>query len=206
MPSKETLVIYAASVAHSYSKMSLDDRCAFLRDMYDKTVLEKPFNWTHDQGNGTNWDALKQGKWLRKDGVPGGTSVASQGVAWCGIFATYCLQATGVPAQWKLSTGIDAPKVMLERRSGYYDADKIDRGDICVVKENQHHFIVYRRLGKKLLSYDGNLTGQMIGEGNNPDIDTLRAGVLKQSQYDQSLAGKLMPQHSKYSFTYYRML
>lgn len=206
MPSRESLVIYARSVAHSYATMSMDDRAAFLQDMYEKTVVGKKYDWTHNVGYGTDLDALRQGKWLRKDGRPGGTTVASEGTSWCGIFATYCLRAVGVPAQWGLLTGLDAPKNMLERRSGYYTPDDIGPGDICVVKENQHHFIVHGRAGKKLHSYDGNLAGQMIAEGDNPDTDTLRAGVKRQSDYDKSVVGRVLPQSSKYSFFYYRML
>src|SRR5687767_9193125 len=140
MPSKDALIIYARSVALTFANMKAEDRVSFLKDMYDRTLLEKPVNWTHNAGHGTNLDALRQGKWLRKDGVPGGASIASQGTAWCGIFATYCLRAIGVPAQWKLSTGIDAPPGMLEKRAGYFNSDQIRPGDICVVKENQHHF------------------------------------------------------------------
>ncbi len=67
-------------------------------------------------------------------------------------------------------------------------------------------FIVHRREGKKLRSYDGNLNGQKIGEGDNSDIDTPRANVLPQSEYDRSAAGKASPQVSKYSFYFYKML
>ena len=206
MPSKEALVMYAASVAASFGKMKLEDRCSFLKDMYDRTLLERPVNWTHNVGRGTNMDALRAGRWLRKNGIPGGTSVAAEGTSWCGIFATYCLRAIGVPAQWRLLTGLDAPPNMLEKRSGYYHSDEIGPGDICVVKENQHHFIVHRRVGNKLYSYDGNLDGQMIGEGDNPDIDTLRKNVKRQADYDMSPIGKIIPQASKYSFYFYRMV
>jgi hypothetical protein len=185
--------------------MSLEDRCSFLKDMYDSTLLERPVNWTLDTGSGTNLDALHKERWLRKDGTPGGTNVAAQGTAWCGIFATYCLRAIGVQAQWRLNVGIDTPPGVLEKRSGYFASGDIGPGDICVVKENQHHFIVYQRTGNMLYSYDGNLDGQMIGE-RTYDIEVLRAGVKKQSEYDQSAAGKAAPAQSKYSFLYYRML
>lgn len=205
MPSKEALTIYAGSVAASYPRMSLENQCSFLKDMYDKTLLERPVNWTHNVGQGTNLDALQAKKWLRKNGIPGGTSVAREGTSWCGIFATYCLRAIGVPAQWKLSTGIDAPPNMLERRAGFFHSGDIGPGDICVVQENQHHFIVHHRAGNMLHSYDGNLDGQMIGE-RSYSIDTLLAGVKSQAEYDRSLMGKLRPDQSKYSFYFYRML
>jgi len=205
MPSKEALVIYARSVAATFGKMKLEDRCSFLKDMYDRTLLERPVNWTHNAGRGTNLDALRLGRWLRKNGIPGGTSVAAEGTSWCGIFAAYCLRAIGLPAQWRLSTGIDAPKALLEKRPGYFHSDEIGPGDICVVQKNQHHFIVGNRIGKKLFSYDGNLDGQMIGE-RDYDIDNLIEGVKKQTEYDRSIAGTLNPQASKFSFYFYRMV
>lgn len=204
MPSKEALIIYARSVAAYYPTMSLEDQCSFLQDMYDKTLLERPVNWTASGDNGTNLDALRNRKWLRKDGTPGGTSVAAEGTSWCGIFAAYCLRAMGVPAQWKLSTGIDAPKGILELRPGYFQADDISRGDICVIKENQHHFIVHDRAGKTLFSYDGNLDGQMIGE-RNYNVDMLLAGVRKQAEYDKAHPDD-PPGKAKFSFYYYRLL
>ena len=204
MPSKEALAICARSIAHSYPNLSLEDRCSFLKDMYDKTLLERPVNWTHNVGKGTNMDALRQKKWLRKNGVPGGTSIASEGTSWCGIFATYCLRAIGIPAQWRLSTGIDAPKGLLEKRAGFNHSDQIGPGDICVIQENQHHFIVHKRIGNKLYSSDGNLAGQMIGE-RDYDVDTLLAGVKEQAEYDRSYIGKLLPDASKFSFYFYRM-
>jgi len=169
--------------------MSMDDRAAFLKDMYEKTVVGKKYNWTHNVGYGTDLDALRQGKWLRKDGRPGGTTVASEGTSWCGIFATYCLRAVGVPAQWGLLTGIDAPKNMLERRSGYYTPDDIGPGDICVVKENQHHFIVHGRAGKKLHSYDGNLSGQMIAAGHRHLARRRQASVRLRQKRRRTRAG-----------------
>jgi len=205
MPSKESLIIYARSVAAYYPTMSLDNQVSFLQDMYDKTLLERPVNWTLNSGRGTNLDALRSRKWLRKDGTPGGTSNSAEGTAWCGIFATYCLRAIGVPADWKLLKGIDAPPNMLERKSGYFNSDQINRGDICVVKENQHHFIVGRRSGNTLYSYDGNLDGQMIGE-RTYNVDALLEGVKKQAQYDQSDEAKKNPNKSKFSFYFYRLL
>ncbi len=205
MPSKEALAIYSQGIALTWANRNSENRCSFLKDMYDQTLLERPINWTHNAGRGTNLDALKQGKWLRKNGVPGGTSIASEGTSWCGIFAAYCLRGIGVPAQWKLSVGIDAPSTMLERRAGYYHSDQIGPGDICVIQENQHHFIVNKRVGNKLYSSDGNLAGQMIGE-RDYDVNVLLAGVKKQAEYDGSAMGKLLPDASKYSFYFYRML
>lgn len=205
MPSTEALIIYARSVAATYPSMSLDDRCSFLKDMYDRTLLERPVNWTHNIGSGTNLDALRANRWLRKNGMPGGTSIESEGTAWCGIFATYCLRAIGLPAEWKLNVGIHVHGNLLEKKAGFFHADQIKEGDICVVKENQHHFIVYKRAGNKLYSYDGNLPNQMIGE-RDYDIDDLIAGVKAQSEYDRSLMGKIAPDQSKYSFYFYRML
>ena len=204
MPSKEALYIYARSVANSWTNLSLDDQCQFLKEMYDKTLLERPVNWTLNVGNGTNWDALMNKRWLRKDGRPGGTSVTFEGTSWCGIFATYCLRSIGIPAQWTLAEGITAPKELLERRAGYFASDDIMPGDICVVQDNQHHFIVHDRVGQTLFSSDGNLPDQTVGF-RKYEIPTLLKGVKEQITYDQSLMGKLAPDKSKYSFYYYRL-
>ena len=127
MPSKEALVIYARSVAATFGKMKLEDRCSFLKDMYDRTLLERPVNWTHNAGRGTNLDALRAGRWLRKNGVPGGTSVAAEGTSWCGIFAAYCLRVIGLPAQWRLSTGIDAPRLCWKNARDTFTRTRSDR-------------------------------------------------------------------------------
>lgn len=205
MASREALYMYARSVAHAWQGMSLDDQCSFLKDMYDKTLFEKPVNWTHNAGHGTNMDALRSKKWLRKDGTPGGTSTASQGTMWCGIFAAYCLRAIGVPATWTRAEGITAPKALLERRTGYFNHQDIGPGDICVIQENQHHFIVNHRVGNMLHSSDGNLDGQIVGE-RSYSLDKILAGVKAQADYDRSLLGQLSPDKTKYSFYYYRLL
>ena len=205
MPSRESLYIYARSVAHAWAGMKQEDQISFLKEMYDKTMLERPVNWTVNAGKGTNIDALKAKKWLRKDGMPGGTSIASEGTMWCGIFATYCLRAIGVPATWTLAQGITTPKGMLELRPGYFNHQDIGPGDICVIQENQHHFIVNNRVGNVLYSSDGNLDGQIVGE-RNYNIEKLLAGVKAQADYDRSPEGKLKPDLTKYSFYYYRLL
>ena len=204
MPSREALYIYARSVAASWMNMSLEDQCNFLKDMYDKTLIERPVNWTHNIGNGTNWDALLNKRWLRKDGRPGGTNVTFEGTSWCGIFATYCLRAIGIPATWTLAEGITAPKALLEKRAGYFASDDIMPGDICVIQENQHHFIVHDRVDQILFSSDGNLPGQTVGS-RDYSIPQLLKGVKDQMTYDQSIMGKLAPDNTKYSFYYYRL-
>ncbi len=203
MPSKEALMIYARSVAAYYPTMSVELRADYLEDMYN-TAMQVPPHWTLDNGKGTNHDALKQLRWLRKDGVPGGTNTESEGIAWCGIFATYCLRCIGIPALWKQFKGISVDDGSLRLLAGYTNSDQIERGDICVVKTNQHHFIVGDRNGDTLFSYDGNLPGQMIGE-RRYDIAVLREGVKKQADYDKSDEGKANPQSSKYSFYFYKM-
>lgn len=205
MASREALYIYARSVAYSWAGMKREDQLSFLKEMYDKTLLERPVNWTLDTGYGTNMDALRERKWLRKDGRPGGTSISAEGTMWCGIFATYCLRAIGIPAQWTLFKGITVPEGIIERRSGYFNHKDIGPGDICVVQENQHHFIVHDRKENTLFSSDGNLDGQIIGE-RTYNIEKLLEGVKKQAEYDSSIRGMVSPDKTKYSFFYYRLL
>lgn len=164
MPSRDTIIIFARSIAASYKGVQADGSFPSwdtLKDIYDR-AMEKPPDWNIQ--NGANLTALKQGKWMRKDGVPGGTMDTKAGVSWCGIFATYVLQGSGVPVKWKAYHGISPLPPHLERLFGFGNLGKIAPGDICVKGENQHHFIVYRREAQMLYSYDGNLAGQSIGE------------------------------------------
>jgi len=164
MPSRDTMIIFARSVAASYQGVQPDGSFPSwetLKAIYDIS-MENPPDWNIH--NGANLTALKQGKWMRKDGVPGGTNDTAAGVSWCGIFATYILIGSGVPVKWRAFVGISPLKPHLEKLFGFGNYGKIASGDICVTGSNQHHFIVYRREGNMLFSYDGNLAGQSIGE------------------------------------------
>lgn len=215
MPSKDSLVIYARSVATSYGTMSNESKWELLKDIYDK-ALEVPPDWTKKGPTGTNWDAIKAGRWLRKNGVPGGTNVPLEGIAWCGIFATYCLQAIGVPVKWRVNKGItplandkENPSNYLKLHPGYFEADTIGPGDICVKGTNQHHFIVHRRVGNMLHSYDGNLAGQNIGEAKPSDVDELKSKIKAQAEAERKMTPEQLQaanNSSKFSFYFYRLL
>ncbi len=165
MPSKEAMVIYARSIAANYKGIQPDGSFPgweTLKDIYDK-AMENPPDW--DIHNGANLTALKQGKWLRKDGTPGGTNDPALGISWCGIFATYVLQGIGIPVIWRTFVGITPLSPHFQELYGF-GSGKVKRGDICVRDSNNHHFIVYKEEGNMLYSYDGNLAGQKIGEPN----------------------------------------
>ena len=176
MPSRDTLIIYARSIAANYvgaqngSVQSWETLQAIYQD-----AMESPPDWTHNVGKGTNLDAIKAGRWLRKDGTPGGTMNEQEGIAWCGIFATYVLRGCGVPIKWRNMVGPTPLPPYLERLFGFGNRDKIAPGDICVKGANQHHFIVYDRQGNTLYSYDGNLPGQSVGTRTNSvnDVHTI---------------------------------
>jgi len=164
MPSRETIIIAARSIASGYKGVQPDGTFPSwetLKNIYDRAMAIPP-DWAIQSG--ANLKALKAGRWMRKDGRPGGTNEAKPGVSWCGIFATHVLIASGVPVKWHAFTGIAPLPPYLEKLTGFGNWNKIAPGDICVRGENQHHFIIYRRSGNLLYSYDGNLDGQSIGE------------------------------------------
>lgn len=169
MPSKETMIIYARSLAANYKGIQPNGSFPSwetLKDIYDE-AMEVPPDWNIH--NGANLTALKQGRWMRKDGIPGGTNDPGLGVSWCGIFATYVLRGTGIPVKWRAFVGITPRPPYFQELFGFGNWDSINRGDICIRDANNHHFIVYERQGNLLYSYDGNLTGQKVGE---PDFAT----------------------------------
>lgn len=164
MPSRQTIIITARSMVSNYKGVQADGTFPSwdtLKTIYD-TAMQTPPDWKIQ--NGANLNALQQGRWMRKDGTPGGTKEASAGMAWCGIFATYVLICSGVPVKWVAFQGITPLQPHLEKLGGFGNWGKIAPGDICIKGTNQHHFIVYRRDGNLLFSYDGNLDGQSIGE------------------------------------------
>jgi hypothetical protein len=177
MPSKESLIICARSIAFSYQGVQPDGSFPSwetLKAVYDEAMIQPP-DWNIQ--NGANLKALKQGRWLRKDGTPGGTNDSSLGVSWCGIFVTYVLRLCGVPVKWEAFAGITPLAPHLKKLFGFGNRNSITRGDICIKGTNNHHFIVYERKGDSLYSYDGNLMGQKIGEPSFPtpvrDVHTI---------------------------------
>jgi len=148
MPSRTTIIIYARNIASYYVGFQSGSVKSWetLQNIYQE-AMEIPPNWTLNNGYGTNLDAIKSGKWLRRNGIPGGTSIESEGIAWCGIFATYVLRGCGIPVKWRQSVGPTPLPPFLERLYGFGNYGKIAPGDICVKGANQHHFIVYDRQG-----------------------------------------------------------
>lgn len=211
MASKAAIYIYARSIAAYYKGVQADGKVRdweLLKDIYE--VMEPKPNW-ETLPQGSNLEAIKNGRWLRKDGVPGGTPVESLGTAWCGIFAAYVLKGVGLPVKWKALQGIAPLDPFLEMCS-YAKANEIEPGDICVRGTNQHHFIVYDKQGDKLLSYDGNLPGQSIAERSYDIADTVKAAReadinMAQKRKELSAADfqKYVRSTSKYNFYFYRL-
>ena len=106
MPSRETIIIAARSIASGYKGVQPDGTFPSwetLKNIYDRAMAIPP-DWAIQSG--ANLKALKAGRWMRKDGRPGGTNEPKPGVSWCGIFATHVLNASGVPVKWHAFTGI----------------------------------------------------------------------------------------------------
>lgn len=212
MASKTTIVIYARSIASYYVGLQNGKvrDWELLKDIYDQAMSTPP-SWAATPV-GDNLKAIQEGKWLRKDGKPGGTTSESLGIAWCGIFATYVLRGSGVPVKWVTNVGISPLNTYLELCS-YNKANEIEPGDICVKGTNQHHFIVYDHTGDNISSYDGNLPGQSIGERKYNILDMKEAA--KKADMDMQQKKKSMsPEefksyvqtHSKYNFYFYRLI
>lgn len=202
--------MYARSIAAHYVGLQNGKvrDWELLKEIYD--VMEPKRNW-EKMPQGSNLEAIQNGKWLRKDGVPGGTNFESLGIAWCGIFAVYVLRGVGIPVKWLGLQGIAPLEPFLEICS-YAKADEIEPGDICVRGTNQHHFIVYDRRGDKILSYDGNLPGQSIGERDYNVTETVklaREADMKTAQKRKELSAvdfqKYVRETSKYNFYFYRL-
>jgi hypothetical protein len=212
MPSKASIYIYARNIAAYYKGLQPNGEVRdweLLKDIYDQ-AMEVPPRWD-PLPQGSNLEAIKKGRWLAKNGIPGGTSSESAGVAWCGIFATYVLLGVGVPVKWRKGVGIGPLEPYLELCT-YNKSDEIEPGDICVKGTNQHHFIVHNRIGDKIFSYDGNLPGQSIGERNYTISDMKK--MAKDADIDMGQKLKTMSKeefqrylqtHPKYNFYFYRL-
>lgn len=210
MPSKMSIYMYARSIAAFYvgEQNGKVRDWELLKDIYE--VMEPKPNW-ETMPQGSNLEAIKNGRWLRKDGIPGGTTVESLGTSWCGIFAVYVLRGVGIPVKWKALQGIAPLEPYLEMCS-YAKANEIEPGDICVKGTNQHHFIVHDRRGDTLFSYDGNLPKQSIGERNYKVADMVKAAReadVLMAQKRQELSPADFQRHvrntSKYNFYFYRL-
>lgn len=211
MASKAAIYMSAGSIAAYYVGVQQDGKVRdweLLKAIYE--VMEPKPNW-ETLPQGSNLEAIKNGKWLRKDGMPGGTSVESLGTAWCGIFAVYVLRSVGLPISWKALQGI-APLAPFLEICSYAKASEIEPGDICVRGTNQHHFIVYDKKDDKLFSYDGNLPGQSIGKRDYTISDTVKAAreadilmAQKKKELSEADFQKYVRNTSKYNFYFYRL-
>lgn len=88
-----------------------------------------------------------------------GVKVGGQTKHWCGIFAVYVWREAGLTApRWNLSNGqiLNAKKI--------WGHKGIQRGDIAVVKEHSHHFIIMDvdEESGTVDSVDGNAGNQYI--------------------------------------------
>lgn len=112
-------------------------------------------------------DGWNENKWKDKstlDGVriPGrripqpGTS----GVSWCGIFATWAVRTAGVETKWRMGLGPSRLALKFSR--------DCRPGDICVMKEHIHHFIVASIDGDNMVTVNGNSENQAILVKNRP--------------------------------------
>jgi hypothetical protein len=91
--------------------------------------------------------AVRDGIMLAGRNPPGG--------AWCGIFATWCCVQAGVNARWRFGVG---PRPLSAR----YDVANVAPGDIGVIPQYVHHFVITRRDGDTLECVNGNSTDHGI--------------------------------------------
>jgi hypothetical protein len=84
---------------------------------------------------------------------------------WCGIFAVWCVNLATGNGQW----GADSPTGFTKvwRREDQELAN-LKRGDICVIAELSHHFLVVRRDGDNLVTIDGNTNFQGVNWATHP--------------------------------------
>ncbi|MDA7415216.1 peptidoglycan-binding domain-containing protein [Xenophilus arseniciresistens] len=78
----------------------------------------------------------------------------SDGVSWCGIFATWVVRSAGVETKWRMGAGPSKLKLNFSRNCR--------PGDIAVIAQNVHHFIVASPLADEIMTINGNSTNQSI--------------------------------------------
>jgi len=77
----------------------------------------------------------------------------TDGIHWCGIFATWVLIKAGMPVKWRLGRGLSLP---------YTHGTDARPGDVCVKKGSSiHHFIVISD-GDPMQTVNGNSDNQSI--------------------------------------------
>ncbi|MDM0113018.1 peptidoglycan-binding domain-containing protein [Variovorax sp. J22R133] len=106
-------------------------------------------------------DGWTEQKWKDKatfDGVriPGRRipQPPTSGVSWCGIFATWVARQAGVQTKWKMGIGPSGLKPTFSRNC--------QPGDIAVMAEQVHHFIVAGPIGDTIITVNGNSDNQAI--------------------------------------------
>jgi hypothetical protein len=97
------------------------------------------------------------------------------GADWCGIFAAYVLTRAGQPTQFKMWSERELKTGIIGRRLAKKGVDRIEPGDICVmknpiidgeVKQNNHHCVVVSvNQDGTLTVVNGNDSGQTITIG-----------------------------------------
>jgi hypothetical protein len=102
-------------------------------------------------------------------------------VAWCGIFATMVLRYAGMKVYWSFSKfGKEGGGMVTQDAGvGYLSAkahlSDLSPGDVAVIPDNNHHFIVIDILSKgpggTLLCIEGNTAGQKIKSRTRPLVD-----------------------------------
>jgi peptidoglycan hydrolase-like protein with peptidoglycan-binding domain len=117
-----------------------------LKAYFEETVV----GWTP-----THW---KVPGYLNGVQVPGARvpQPGTEGISWCGIFATWCAMKAGKQTKWMLGGG----PTNMKRYSG---DEGIQLGDICVEKGKRvHHFIPIKFDGENLITVNGNSGLQSI--------------------------------------------
>ena len=77
-----------------------------------------------------------------------------QGISWCGIFATWVVRTAGVDTKWRMGAGPSKLKLKFSR--------DCQPGDIAVIPQHIHHFIVASPLADEIMTINGNSTNQAI--------------------------------------------
>lgn len=116
-----------------------------LKAIFDDTVA----GWTEQHWKAPGYlDGVKlPGRRVPQQGT--------DGVSWCGIFATWCWQKAGMPVKWRAGIGPTAGTKVTGNAG-------IRRGDICVQAAKSHHFVVVDDLGDTLMGVNGNSDWQSI--------------------------------------------
>jgi hypothetical protein len=99
-------------------------------------------------------------------------------VAWCGVFATSVLRFAGLDVYWDFAKYGSKGGGMVTKALGvgYLSAkthlDDLSPGDVAVIPDNTHHFIVMDTFSDDtLLCIEGNTAGQMIRSTIRPLIE-----------------------------------